>query len=379
MEGGIQWPELIGYTVSAQAGRTPSWGIVQKQTGADRLTIAGALAANAHGRGLTYRPSSRTSRRSRWWTPAARSSGCSREENAELFRLAIGGYGLFGVITAVTLRLAPRRKLERVVRVMDVDELMPAFERRIADGFLYGDFQYATDPGEDLLRKGVFSCYRPVEDSRPMPDTQKELGVDDWQRLLYLSHADKPRAFSAYASYYLSTSGQLYWSDTAQLSVYIDDYHTDLARRLGAAERATEMISEIYVPRASLDRFLEDVRRDVRENKVELIYGTIRLIERDEETVLAWAQEPWACVIFNIHTVHTPAGLERSAAAFRRLIDHGLRYGGSYFLTYHRWATPPAGRGGIPAVRRLPPPEEALRSRRPVPERVVPPLRVDVQ
>ena len=172
-----------------------------------------------------------------------------------------------------------------------------------------------------------------------MPDTQRELGVEDWQRLLYLSHADKPSAFQAYASYYLSTSGQLYWSDTAQLSVYIDDYHADLARRLGAAERASEMISEIYVPRGSLTRFLDDVRRDVRENHVELIYGTVRLIERDEETVLAWAQEPWACVIFNIHTVHTPAGLERAAAAFRRLIDHGLRYGGSYFLTYHRWAT----------------------------------------
>ena len=30
---------------------------------------------------------------------------CSRTEHPELFRLAIGGYGLFGVITSVTLRL----------------------------------------------------------------------------------------------------------------------------------------------------------------------------------------------------------------------------------------------------------------------------------
>ena len=42
---------------------------------------------------------------------------CSREENAELFRLAIGGYGLFGFIYSATLRLVPRRKLERVVEV----------------------------------------------------------------------------------------------------------------------------------------------------------------------------------------------------------------------------------------------------------------------
>jgi FAD/FMN-containing dehydrogenase len=328
--------------VASQKGRASSWGIVQKQTGADRLTIAGALAANAHGRGLTYRPIIQDVEAFTLVDARGSLVTCSRRENAELFRLAIGGYGLFGVVTSATLRLAPRRKLERVVQVMDVEGLVPAFERRIADGFLYGDFQYATDAAsDDFLRTGVFSCYRPVEDSRAMPAEQKELALEDWRRLLYLSHANKRRAFETYADYYLSTSGQLYWSDTMQLGVYIDNYHDALDRQLGATERATEMITEIYVPRSALTPFLDDVRRDVRENRVDLIYGTIRLIERDDESVLAWARAPWACVIFNVHTVHTPEGLERSAAAFRRLIDHGLRYGGSYFLTYHRWATRP--------------------------------------
>jgi FAD/FMN-containing dehydrogenase len=70
-----------------------------------------------------------------------------------------------------------------------------------------------------------------------------------------------------------------------------------------------------------------------------VIYGTIRLVEPDEETFLAWARERWACIIFNLHTVHTPDGLDRAADAFRRLIDRGIERGGSYYLTYHRWAT----------------------------------------
>ena len=44
-------------------------------------------------------------------------------------------------------------------------------------------------------------------------------------------------------------------------------------------------------------------------------------------------------MIFNLHVVHSPAGLERAAAEFRQLIDAGIRYGGSYYLTYHRFAT----------------------------------------
>jgi len=63
-----------------------------------------------------------------------------------------------------------------VVEVIRIDDLMPMFEKRIAAGFLYGDFQYSIDPNsEDFLRRGVFSCYRTVDPSRPIPEKQKEL------------------------------------------------------------------------------------------------------------------------------------------------------------------------------------------------------------
>ena len=48
---------------------------------------------------------------------------CSRDENRDLFRLVCGGYGLFGVVYSATLRLVPRRKVERVVRLAHADEL----------------------------------------------------------------------------------------------------------------------------------------------------------------------------------------------------------------------------------------------------------------
>jgi len=69
-----------------------------------------------------------------------------------------------------------------------------------------------------------------------------------------------------------------------------------------------------------------------------VIYGTVRLIERDRDSFLAWAREPWACTVLNLCTPHTPEGQERSAAAFRRLIDLAIARGGSYFLTYHKYA-----------------------------------------
>src|SRR5689334_23582154 len=56
VEAGMQWPELYKYLVDNQRGSNSSWAFIQKQTGADKLSIGGALAANVHGRGLKLRP-----------------------------------------------------------------------------------------------------------------------------------------------------------------------------------------------------------------------------------------------------------------------------------------------------------------------------------
>lgn len=80
-------------------------------------------------------------------------------------------------------------------------------------------------------------------------------------------------------------------------------------------------------------------REDLGKNKAKVIHGNIRVIERDEETFLPWARESYACIIFNLHTVHTRAGIAHSAEAFRRLIDLAVERRGRYYLTYHRFAS----------------------------------------
>lgn len=339
IEAGIQWPELIGALVKGQRGRNLQLGIVQKQTGADRLSLGGALAANIHGRGLSLKPLINDVESFVIVDAKGEALRCSRHENRELFRLAVGGYGLFGIIARVTLRLAPRRKLERIVKLSDTSELIPAFEQRIADGFLYGDFQFMTDDASDgFLRRGIFSCYQPVADETDIPEHHRELSADDWKQLLYLAHVNRQRAFEVYADHYLSTNGQIYWSDTHQLSVYLDDYHRELDARLESAERGSEMITEVYVPREKLVAFMEATRADFRAHRTNLIYGTIRLIEKDEESFMAWAKERYACVVFNLHVAHDSHGIEKAKQDFRRLIDRAIEHGGSYYLTYHAWA-----------------------------------------
>ena len=343
VEAGIVWSDLVRGLRDMQQGQVRRWSVVQKQTGADRLSIGGALAANGHGRGLTYKPIVQDVESFELVDASGTIGHCSRTENPELFSLAIGGYGLFGIIYAVTLRLMPAHRVRRVVEITTIERLETLFTERIADGFTYGDFQYKTDetsPG--FLRDGVMSCYVPVSDDEAGEANPplNLLSEQDWRGLLYLSHADKARAFDEYAGFYMSTNGQTYDSDTFQLSQYIDDYHRELNRSLNAAVKCTETITELYVPLPSLADFMDTAAPELRDRQANVIYGTIRLIEQDDETFLNWAQQPYACIVFNLHVEHTEAGIAHAANALRTLIDLAIERDGSYFLTYNKFATP---------------------------------------
>jgi FAD/FMN-containing dehydrogenase len=338
-EAGIQWPKLIRTYLDAQAGSAKQWGIAQKQTGADTFTLGGSLSSNVHGRGLAMKPLISNVKSFTLINADGKSMRCSREENNELFRLAIGGYGLFGLIDSVTLRLVPRQKLRRVVEIIRASDLPRRFEERIAETFPYGDFQFSVDEkSPDFLQRGVFSCYQHVDEDEPTV-AKRQLRDDDWLELLRLAYTDREKAFKRYSDYYLSTNGQTYWSDTNQLSPYLPDYAQQIRAQIGGDESSL-IITEIYVPRADLPDFLAQAAELLRSNRTIVIYGTVRLIEKDNESFLAWARKPYACIIFNLLTFHTPTGIEASARAFRGLIDLAIARGGSYYLTYHKFAKP---------------------------------------
>lgn len=331
---GTRWPALLQWLRDAQ-GNNRGWTVRQKQTGADDFSLGGSLASNIHGRGLTLAPLVDDVEWIELIDPAGELIRASRDTRPELFALAIGGYGLFGLVTRLCLRLATGRTLQRKVRLLRIGGLMRALDSAIADGCIYGDFQFAIDPAStDFLDLGILSCYLPVAgapDPRPA-----RMGANGFRHLLRLAHLEPSRAFDEYARFYLASDGQRYPTEAQHSGLYLDGYHEAIDRQLG--HRGSEMITELYVPRNRLADFMPAAADLLRRCGAQPVYGTVRLIERDQCSALAWARERWACIVFNLHVRHDPTGVGRAQAAFRALIDLVLERGGSFYLTYHRWA-----------------------------------------
>lgn len=333
---GTQWPAIHRFLRSQQADGE-AWAIRQKQTGADDFSLGGSLAANVHGRGLDMAPLVADIESFRLLLADGTLMDVDRHRAPALFSAAIGGYGLFGVIESVTLRLTARRKLERLVHLAEVDQVEALFAEAVANGILYGDFQFAIDPeGEDFLHRGIFSRYGCLPEDADIPSPERALDAAAWQELMRLAHHDKRAAFEAYSNFYLSTAGQRYESDHMQMSVYPVGYH----HRLGGcgAQAASEMITELFVAPGQLAGFMQQAADLLRQRRADVIYGTVRSARADHETMLPWARSDCLGIIFNLHVRHEAEALRHEAETFRQLIDLAMEHGGSYYLTYHDFA-----------------------------------------
>jgi FAD/FMN-containing dehydrogenase len=337
-EAGVEWPELIrGYSSMQLNG--VKWGIRQKQGGGDHMTLSGALSANAHGHCLGAPPLVGDVEWLEIVTADGKVRRCSRKTEPELFSLAIGGYGLFGIISTVALRLVPRSKVRRRVEAFTIAELVGSIEKRAAQGATFGYFQYNTDETSlDFLRTGVLTTYAPVPDKTPLGDANTDIEEEVLAHLLEIAHKNRRSAYARYAKFELSKDGNVEWSDLHQLSTYPAGYHQALEKNLGPESEGADLIWELHVPRAQLISFLEEARRLLLKSETPLVYGTVRFIEQDKDSFLPWAQKRYACVIFTPHCSRETAGLHKAGELCRQLEQAASKRGGSFYLTYNRFA-----------------------------------------
>ena len=90
---------------------------VQAMQSINIFPIGGALSVNAHGIAHSPGPVASTVKSLRIMLGNGEIKSASPTENAELFRLALGGYGLFGVILDADLRVVSKTRAIAVRRL----------------------------------------------------------------------------------------------------------------------------------------------------------------------------------------------------------------------------------------------------------------------
>ena len=93
--------------------------------------VGSTFCINAHGWPVPYGPFGTTVKAIRMVMADGTLMQCSRTENAELFSLAMGGYGLFGIIVDLDVEMAPNMLLQPKFERMAPEKFADSFTRVI--------------------------------------------------------------------------------------------------------------------------------------------------------------------------------------------------------------------------------------------------------
>ena len=124
VQAGTKWADVIPYL--DRRGR--SVAVMQSD---NSFTVGGSLSVNCHGWQYDRPPIASTVESFHLMKADGSVITCSRTENRELFSLALGGYGLFGVILDADLRVVPNVRLRLEQYVVPLGGAIQSFARSL--------------------------------------------------------------------------------------------------------------------------------------------------------------------------------------------------------------------------------------------------------
>jgi FAD/FMN-containing dehydrogenase len=328
---GALWADVIPYLDA----RGRSVAVMQSN---DSFTVGGSLSVNCHGWQVGAGPFAATVESFRLMTADGVVRMCSRAENADLFALAAGGYGLFGVILDVRLRVVPnaRYRMERTVFAAELYEAK--YARQVeSDGAEMAFGRLCIVPGETtFLREAILTSFHPD----PAPDGTlpplTPIADGGLTRAVYRGSIDsdygKRLRWDAEKSVVTAVFGR-HFSRNQVLHHGVDRLQERSADRV-------DILHESFVPRGQVAAFVEYLRAILGRHAVDLLNVTVRSVRRDDDTVLRYAdRDVFAFVMLFSQPLTTEADAKLQAAT-REIVEATLAVGGSYYLPYRLHATP---------------------------------------
>lgn len=322
---GARWSSVV--ELLARHGKAP-W-VMQAN---NDFTLGGTLGANAHGWQHDMPPFVSTVESLRIVTADGELRECSRSSNADLFSAVAGGYGLFGVVVDLTLRVVPDEVYRTETIECHARDYADELATRTASpdvGMAYG--RLSLDEHR-LFTRALLTTFTRVAGA--------EVGSADVARASSLVRAVFRAQIGSEYGKRLRWDLERWWGSEAgeqvARSAVLSHSATGFANRESAR---TDVLHEYFVPHASFAGFVASMREILPRHAVDLLNVTIRSVERDEDSMLPYAPDRVLALVMLFSVPHTAGADDRLAALTVELVDAALAAGGRYYLPYRPHAT----------------------------------------
>lgn len=295
------------------------------------FSVGGTLSVNGHGWAVPFGSFASTVRSFRLLLADGDLVICSASENPDLFRAAIGGYGLLGVVVDAELDAVPNCALRPTLVTMAADRFASVFAGAIGTDpdlrMAYGRLSVA--PGS-FLKEAVAVTFRELRGAGPLPP------ADDAGLVAFMSRTMLRAQTGS------DLGKELRWWAETTLAPRLAPEAVTRNRLLGQPVASlgtsgggrTDILHEYFLPPDRLEEFLAGCRSAIPGSGLDLLNVTLRYLAPDRTSLMSFVPAARIAAVMLFSQARTLAADTAMRRTTERLIDHALACGGSFYLPY---------------------------------------------
>jgi FAD/FMN-containing dehydrogenase len=327
--GGVRWRDVIGKLDAI--GYSPA--VMQSN---NDFGVASTYCVNAHGWPVPFSAGGTTVQSLKMLLASGEHITCSRQENADIFSAAMGGYGLFGIITELELTMVPNANLLPQYEVVSPEEFGQRFVDTIRNDktvqMAYGRMDVTIG---SFFSSALLISYRPGADQNTIPSAagsgvisriagnifRAQVESDHWKVVRWNIESRVNPLINQGAS----TRNSLMNEPVVTLADG-DDTRTDI-------------LHEYFVDVEKFGDFVKACQDVIPSSFQQLLNVTLRFVDTDRDSVLTYATSPRIAAVMLFSQEKSIRAEADMARMTHELIERVLAIGGNYYLPYRPHAS----------------------------------------
>lgn len=294
------------------------------------FSIGGSMSVNGHGWQKNLPPISSSVVSFTLMNDKGQIINCSREENSELFKLVIGGYGLFGIILDVKLKVVDNVALKYKSVAMASDDYVSYYKKYITENqnvnLVFGRLRISD---KKFLDEATI-IYFEKSDTKPLSLDHQRTKNKEIRRIVFRSTVD-----SEYGK-------RLRWDLETGMNTILDNSvftrnellngHVSLIENKDP--NSTDLLHEYFIPERNFNQFIKDIKPILKNSEVDLLNITIRAVDKDEDSYMNYAREHVFGFVLLFNQKKTTQKENAMKIVTNKLVDMTIKNEGTFYLPY---------------------------------------------
>lgn len=292
------------------------------------FSIGGSISVNGHGWQKDVPPISASVISFTLMKENGEIVNCSRQENQELFKLVIGGYGLFGIVLDVKLKVVENESLQFKYIRLSPDNYINYYKKFISENpninLVFGRLRISN---KHFLEEATLNFFEKVEGTIPVMQNKKSTEA---QRLVFRGSVNSE--YGKRLRWDLETGmNKVSKNEIYSRNELLND-HVSLIENKDPS--STDLLQEYFIPERNFNQFITDMKPILRNSRIDLLNITIRGVHQDNDSYLSYARENVFGFVLLFNQKKTDKQETEMKKLTNQLLEVALKNEGTFYLPY---------------------------------------------